>query len=437
MSTTTLSKLLRDEQGAGTLWGLFGFMVMVGITGLSVDITDAFRNRTMLQATADAAALAAVIDLPRRDRALDAAIEYAERNMPPESYGAVLAAEDVVIGRWDWERREFIPDPDTEFPDAVHVRVRMSFGRGNAVLANFLRIIGFKGWELEAHAVAQRFTPQCSTDGLVARGYVNLSSNNGFYNEFCVHGQKGVNLQNGNFFELGTSVSMPDLSMLAIPTDGLTSNPGLADALREGSLDPRMVDHVPDIMDMLLDPRSPIQPAYIHEWKPVITIDCNFDMGSAEEGRIYHVVCAPNKQIQIPGGKLTHKVVIVAESQIQIPANAVLQDVVLASRADIKNEGANIHFSSGAELGRPDDCADGGGVQIFSTENVFLSSSITWNGVQVVSAKNVELGASDEGVKGLTVQAGGNITLTSNNQFGLCNGDDPLLLTNQHYRLVY
>jgi Flp pilus assembly protein TadG len=51
-----------DEQGGGTIMGLMWFVVLVGICGLAIDSTDAFRNETILQATADASALAAVID---------------------------------------------------------------------------------------------------------------------------------------------------------------------------------------------------------------------------------------------------------------------------------------------------------------------------------------------------------------------------------------
>jgi len=72
-----------------------------------------------------------------------------------------------------------------------------------------------------------------------------------------------------------------------------------------------------------------------------------------------------------------------------------------------------------------------------STESLFISSSTTFNGFQAISAKNVTLGASDEGVKGLSVQARGNIYLSSGNSFGLCNGDDPLLMTYHYYRLVF
>ena len=61
MMTAGLRRLWGDDRGAGTIFGLMWFMVIVGICGLAVDITDGFRNRTMLQATADSAALAAVI----------------------------------------------------------------------------------------------------------------------------------------------------------------------------------------------------------------------------------------------------------------------------------------------------------------------------------------------------------------------------------------
>lgn len=436
MSGSRLSGFLHDERGGGTVWGLFTAVALIGFAGLAVDTTDGFRNLTMLQATADAAALAAVIDLPRGDNAIASAVEYAEKNLPPETYGTVLTAEDVAVGTWDHDNRVFLADANEPMPDAVRVRVRTSYARGNAVIATFLRIIGVKGWEQEVVAIAQRFIPPCLQDGLIARGYVDMSGNNEYYNTFCVHGQQGVSLQNGNYFESGTSVSMPDLSMLTMPTDGFNGNPGLEEALHEGFLDPRLVDHVSEYMDMLLDPTSPIQPIYIDQSKPVVRItSCNYDMSTIEKGRIYHVDCPANKQIQIPGGQLFSEVVVVSEAQIKLPANAMLEDVVLSSRAETSNSGANIHFSSGAKLGRNDDCAEGGGVNILTTQNLFFSSSVTYNGVQVVSAKHVELGTSDQGVKGLSVQAGGNITLSSNNKFGLCSGEDPLL-TRQHYRLV-
>ena len=51
---------LSDEDGAGTVWGLLWFILFVGIGGMAVDTTNAYRIQTIMQATADAAAHAAV-----------------------------------------------------------------------------------------------------------------------------------------------------------------------------------------------------------------------------------------------------------------------------------------------------------------------------------------------------------------------------------------
>jgi len=59
-------KFLVDELGGGTVMGLLWLILLVGITGVAVDLINGSRNHTMLQATADAdaAALGGAIDLP-------------------------------------------------------------------------------------------------------------------------------------------------------------------------------------------------------------------------------------------------------------------------------------------------------------------------------------------------------------------------------------
>ncbi len=72
--------------------GLLWFILLVGITGLSVDIINGFRTRTMLQATTDAAALDGAIDLPAAAVAVTSAVAYSAGNMPAALYGSVLMA---------------------------------------------------------------------------------------------------------------------------------------------------------------------------------------------------------------------------------------------------------------------------------------------------------------------------------------------------------
>ncbi len=434
-----MSRFLADQRGGGTIMGLMWFMLLVGITGMAVDTTNGFRSRTMLQATADAAALAAAIDLPDQAAAVATAVSYAAENMPSAANGNVLDPADVHIGLWDGATNSL--NTGAALPDSVMVTARRAEQNSNPVPANFLRIIGLTNWNVQAQAVAQRFIPGCLKDGLVARGIVDISSNNSFVNEICVHGQQGVEMQNHNSYQPGVTVSMPDPgSQLVIPTDGMTSNPGLPKALRENILAPRMVNNVGEVMLEMLDPASPVIPAYIKTELPVIVVDDNYKFDTYLQGRIYEVQCSPNKQVSIPANTSLSNVVIISECSISVGANASLSNVVLGSTAlgngAKPTDNANISFSANVDLGAADKCAPGGGVQIFSGASVHFSSSMTVNGVQVVAAGDVDLGAQGQGVNGISVQAGGNITLTSNNMFGLCSGGAPNLFTVPYYRLV-
>ena len=64
MLSKSFHKFLRDERGAYTIWSLIWFSLYVAMGGLAVDMTDAYRNQTLLQSTADASALAGGMSLP-------------------------------------------------------------------------------------------------------------------------------------------------------------------------------------------------------------------------------------------------------------------------------------------------------------------------------------------------------------------------------------
>ena len=443
MRSASVFRFVSDQSGGGTIMGLFWFMLMVGITGMAVDSTNGFRARTMLQATADATALAAAIDLPNTANVMATAVTYADSNMGAEVNGTVLDTADVKIGLWDASTLTL--DTGSGVPDSVMVTVRQTEANSNPVPVNFLRIIGLMNWNVQARAVAQRFTPECLKDGLIARGIVDISSNNDFVNEICIHGQQGVEMQNHNFYEWGVTVSMPNPGeQLTIPTGGMTSNPGLPEALRENILDPRMVNHIDEIMAQMLDRTSPIIPTYINTALPVLVIDEKFNLATAQPGRIYHVVCAPNKNVSIPANSTVTRIVVIADCEIKINAGATVTSAVLGSRSGgnpgqgqgggISN--ANIGVAANVQLGAPDNCAEGGGVQLYSNATIHTAASTAIDGVQMVARGDIELGARDSGINGISAQAGGNIDLTSNNAFGLCSGGAPNLFTVPYYRLV-
>ena len=134
-------------------------------------------------------------------------------------------------------------------------------------------------------------------------------------------------------------------------------------------------------------------------------------------------------------------IAIVADCRIHVGSGAILNNVTLASTATGPGskplDYQNITFAADVQLGDNDNCAPGGGVQIYSAASVHFSSSMMINGLQVVAAGNVELGARDMAIKGISVQAGQDITLTANNEFGLCSGGSPTTLTKVSYRLVH
>ncbi len=98
MEAVRSTSFWQDDRGAGTLFGLLWFILLVGITGMAVDVTDGLRNRTMLQATADAAALAGAIDLPDGSAAVATAVSYAADNMGEDINGSVLDPDDARVG---------------------------------------------------------------------------------------------------------------------------------------------------------------------------------------------------------------------------------------------------------------------------------------------------------------------------------------------------
>lgn len=436
-----------DQRGGGTIMGLMWFMLLVGICGLAVDVTDGFRNRTMLQATADATALAAAIDLPDPAAVVATANTYSVDNMGTDINGHVLDNKDVHIGLWDAATQSL--DTGSAFPDAVMVTVNRSAANANAVPVNFLRIIGLQTWNVTAQAVAQRFIPDCLRDGLIAREYVDMSSNNSFVRNICIHGEQGVNIQSNNFFESGVNVSMPSLAMLEVPASGMESNPGLPEALRENHLDPRMVNHIDEIIAKLRDPSLDtdlvaVIPSYIDASLPVILEDNKVDFTALnfapDSGRIYEIDCRGNPTVTVPEGITLSNVVIVIECSLIVAPGSTLTNVVLASHMVGNGQNAldltNISIAANVQLGGPDNCTPGGGVQIFSPASVKIASSAAIDGVQIVAANDIELGARDMGINGISAQAGGTITLTSNNQFGLCSGGAPDLFTVPYYRLA-
>ncbi|HEY7687399.1 MAG TPA: TadG family pilus assembly protein [Dongiaceae bacterium] len=143
---------LADERGSVLPIVGLCMLAILGVAALAIDIGYQQTLQTQLEATADAAALAAANQLPNKKKALEAAEKYAELNMPHDQHGYVLHRNDVIFGTWHADSRTFLPGGKD--PNAVRVTVQRSEENGNPAETFFLQIFGTQASDLQAQALA-------------------------------------------------------------------------------------------------------------------------------------------------------------------------------------------------------------------------------------------------------------------------------------------
>jgi len=142
----------RDDRGSVLPMVALSLTVILGFAALAIDVGQERTLHAQLEATADSAALAAASQLPNEKKARDAALEYAEKNMPAEQNGTVLTDADIVFGTWYEGRREFVAGGP--FTNAVQVTVRRDQQNGNPAPTFFLQIFGKDHADISAESLA-------------------------------------------------------------------------------------------------------------------------------------------------------------------------------------------------------------------------------------------------------------------------------------------
>ncbi len=151
-----LKRLFGDERGAVLLITTVYMPVIVGFFSLAVDMSYVYRSVSMLQSTADAAALAAVDDALENALSFNSsctvAKNYASLNLAVAQYGNVLKqnsgdCSDVVLGNWQTTNNCADSETGTSFfcaggtINAVKVTTRMSSVNGNPLVLAFISAV--------------------------------------------------------------------------------------------------------------------------------------------------------------------------------------------------------------------------------------------------------------------------------------------------------
>lgn len=410
-----------NEDGLSTPLNILLFVLFVMIGGIALDVANAYKNRTHLQVAADAAAHAALYarEFRSASEAKSIALSVANRSLPPETFGETLRASDIQFGFWDNTNEAFTPDANAT--DAVLVETARLEERLNSVPTFLLRIIGFDAWNVRRVAIFETYKPTCLREGFVGDDIVEVTTGNTYQPGFCIHSNNHVSLNNYNTFEPGSIVSMPDKAELVIPSDGMTTNPGLPVALRDGAYQLRIVQRINDIIAGIQDPASVYYRNYITSTTQIaVNRNDKLDATMFTSGRIHNINCTSSSQsAKIHAGTVLKELVIVTNCQLMFGENTVLEDVVIGN-TNVSDK--SFSAASGLQIGRNDNCATGGGAQLVTLGGVNFPQYLKMYGGQILAAGDVSFTSDANGTQGASIVSGGRIDGTTDSTMAFCGG---------------
>ncbi len=427
----------RKENGALTMFGIYVFLGMIILSAVAVDVANLMAARNQLQVAADSAAHAALYygEAYKKNTITDAklkAIDIAKHGMPDSYFGDVIEETDIVFGTWDHDLQAFHADETSR--DAVMVKTSRLSSKSNSVGSLLFQFVGFTNFDIVTPSVFTTYRPFCFREGIVADGVVDLQSNNGYSNGFCVHSNTHVEMNSSNTFEAGTVVSMPDEDDIVLPQSGFETNEGLEAALRSGYYRLRIVNRIDDIINGLRDGDPEYMPDYITSYTPVTLSKMKLTEEDLVPGGRYIWDCASIGNPTIQSTVKIERVVLVADCAIKFGGGTVLESARIATTA---TGSKSINTPASLQVGRDDDCADGGDVQIVTKGSMDFAADLMMFGSQLIAEKNIYFTANADGIEGTSMVAGGEISGTSNMTMGFCGSGMGNNFEADYFRLAY
>ena len=395
--TGPVAHFARDESGTGSVTGLFLTLITLTIGGTAVDFASGIEARAEAQAVADAAARAGILKLrDGEDAARAAALEMAERHRP-----GLLAPSDIRFVHW--------PGPDGASSDgngpinAVSVQTRRDDSNNNPVATYLLHLVGVNRLQVSALSVAADAGgfAHCSGGGFFARERSVGNSSNDYSDGFCLHGEEGVQFHNQNRFTSGAEITMPDLADF----QAHNNNPGADDALRAYSHEFRLLDSIPDAINMMQS--GTLETAGLPDF---------VTLGPVHRQSIRQDDALSNDTLYIVDGDVAlrdprdfRNMAIVANGNITVESNVVFDNVVLAATGHITFN-SNIRIG-GSEVEYCDRGVYGG--YILGLEGIVFNSNNTLRGVMMASQGDVVFNSRNDATDGIYVEAAGDIVYNS------------------------
>lgn len=141
---------LRSRQGATLVLVAILMTALVGFTGIGIDASRLYLMRAQLQTTADAAAIAAIVEVndKRPTNATAVAVSYAAKNLVERNTPSITAG-GVEPGSWNFATNTFTPLASWTDPALSAVRVTATYPGAYT----FARVFGVTNKTVSARAV--------------------------------------------------------------------------------------------------------------------------------------------------------------------------------------------------------------------------------------------------------------------------------------------
>ena len=430
MMLVSHNRFRRSEEGNITLFGIFMIVTCAITGGLAMDVMNGVKTRTHLQVAADSAAHAALMARSygkTEDEAIQVGLTVGNAALATSGITDTLITGDITFGQWDTASQVFTAVSNSN--DAVFVDAQRLASRSTAMPTGFLSLVGVNFFNVRAQSVFETYVPTCTREGFFADDRIDVQSGNNFSKGFCIHSNEHVEMNTANIHSNTVIVSMPDETDVVLPSDGLTKNPGLEPALRDGAYAIPILFRIQDIITNLGNPSSDyFRSEYLNidpltAAPPEVTLIKQDNSKLKDvwvEGAVHRRTCnASNQKISFESNETFERGVLITNCRVEFGANLTLIDVAIATT----NESVDsFKASNGLTLGLDDSCADGGGAQLVTMGGLNLASDLSAYGAQILARKSVDFAANANGVEGISIVSGSEIDSTSGISMAFCNG---------------
>jgi hypothetical protein len=294
-------------------------------------------------------------------------------------------------------------------------------------------MLGVDHFDIRARATFMTYKPGCLREGLMADGIVDLQSNNSFSNGFCMHSNTYVSINQNNYFEPGTVVSMPNIADLDMPRSGFDKNSGLQEALRDQRMNLNVLNRLDEIRSGLESGIGQYVPTYIQS--PVIAdLKAKTVTQDMLTSNVIHRIDCQGAKLTIDGSSAAiENVVIITPCPISFSNDSKIANAAIFTT---DTSARSITAPQGLQIGRNDNCAEGGGAQLITMGGVSVASKLSMFGGQILAKKDVDFAANADGMQGASIVSRGTINGTSNSKMGFCLSGMEQNFETDYYRMA-